>query len=534
LRVGLPVAAALLLAAPPFVPSAKAQLLPDTGTTVQVGALRQQLEGLMGTNTPATPGWTFVPSLSAQESWTNQLQNTNGSGKSSFITALLPAVLINGQTGRTTTTINYAPALEYYSNGNQTQINQNLNAASTITLVPERLFLDLRGFAAVQPTYGGYGPAGTAAVSANDQTQTLGFSAHPYLRQSFNDLGTAELGASVSYSSQNGVVSSMAAGQPPPLGAVGAQNLTSEREYFSLNSGPAFGRTSAGLMLSANQDTGTGVMSSAFQNEAVMNLGYALTRSVTALASFGYDDIHYAGTPPYNYTGPQWSVGAHWIPNPDSSVSVSYGSQQGEPSAQVDANYAVTARTRVFARYSEGLTTGLQQLLNGINGSSLDTAGNPVANGVPVQLNNGFYGVQNNLAQVSTASVTVTTLLDRDAISVTFSRQQSHQIAAANAAAAAASAGNQNSTGWYGTLTWQRSLWPDLNASAFVQWGTNQGLQTGTGQNSNTLVFSLNLSYVVSRTVSAYAQYSWTRQSNPGAGLTLPINLIVIGASKTF
>jgi uncharacterized protein (PEP-CTERM system associated) len=262
-----------------------------------------------------------------------------------------------------------------------------------------------------------------------------------------------------------------------------------------------------------------------------VNLGYALTRSVTALASFGYDDIHYAGTPPYNYTGPQWSVGAHWVPNPDSSITVTYGSQQGVQSAQLDASYAVTARTRVFARYSEGLTTGLEQLLNGMNGSSLDTAGNPMVNGVPVQLNNSFYGVQNNLAQVTDASVTVTTLLERDAISITFSHQQSHQITAAYAAA---NAGNPNSTGWYGMLTWQRSLWPDLNASAFVQWGTNQGLQTGTGQNSDTLVFSLNLSYVVSRTVNAYAQYSWTRQNNPGAALTLPSNLIVIGARKTF
>jgi uncharacterized protein (PEP-CTERM system associated) len=534
LRVGLSAAAVLLLAAPPFVPSAKAQLLPDTGTTVQVGALRQQLEGLMGTSTPATPGWTFVPSLGIQESWTNQLLETNGTGKSSFITALLPSVLINGQTGRTTTTVSYAPALEYYSNAKQTQINQNLNAASTITLVPERLFLDLHGFAAVQPTYGGYGPTGTTAVSAHDQTQTLGFSAHPYLRQSFNDLGSAELGATVSHASQNGVASTMASGQPAPLGTVGAQNLTSEQEYFSLTSGPAFGRTSAGLMLSASQDTGSGVMSNASQDEAVVNLGYAVTRSVTALVSFGYDDVHYAGTPPYNYTGPQWNVGAHWIPNPDSSVTVSYGRQQGVQSAQLDADYAVTARTRVFARYSEGITSGLQQLLSGMNGSSLDTAGNPTANGVPVQLNNSFYGVQNNLAQVTDASVTVTTLFDRDAISVTFSRQQSHQIAAASAAAAAASAGNPNSTGWYGTLSWQRSLWPDLNASAFVQWGTNQGLQTGAGQNSDTLVFSLNLSYVVSRTVSAYAQYSWTRQSNAGAGQTLPSDLIVIGARKTF
>ncbi|MDR3663297.1 MAG: TIGR03016 family PEP-CTERM system-associated outer membrane protein [Mycobacterium sp.] len=534
---GLSVAAALLLVAPPFVPSARAQLLPDTGTTVQVGALRQQLEGLLrtGANAPATPGWTMTPALGAEERWTDHLLTADGTGKSSFITAFLPSVLISGETERITTTINYAPTLEYYSNGRQGLISQDLNAASKITVLPEHLFLDLRGFAAVQPTYGGYGPASTAAVSSHDETQTLGFTAHPYLRQSFGDLGLAELGAMLSRVSQHGLSNnSLPSGQLQPIATVPGQALTSEQEYFSLTSGPAFGRTIAGLQLSANQDAGSGVFNNAHQDSAVVNLGYLVTRSVTALASFGYDDVHYAGTPPFNFSGLRWSVGTHWIPNPDSSVTVNYGRQEGVESAQVDACYALTARTRVYVRYSEGITSGLQQVLNGINGSTLDTAGNPVAsNGTPVQINNGFYGVQNNLVRLTDTSVTMTTVRDRDAISVTFSYQQSHQVSAASAA----NAGNQNSTGWYGTLTWQRSLWPDLNASAYVQWGTSQYTPANGGQNSDTLVFSLSLNYVVSRTVSAYARYSWTRQTYTGLGGAfpeLPTNLIVIGARKTF
>ena len=536
LCAGLAAAASLLLAAPPFVPSAKAQLLPDTGTTVQVGALRQQLEGLLntGANAPATPGWTITPALGAEERWTDHLLEADGTGKSTFVTALLPSVLINGQTERTATTISYAPALEYYSNGSRGRINQDLNAASKITVWPEHLFLDLRGFAAVQPTYGGYGPGGTAAVASQDETQTLSFSAHPYLRQSFGDLGNAELGATLSHVSQNGLASSLSSGQPAPIVAVPGQNLTEEQEYFSLSSGPAFGRTTAGLQLSASQDTGSGVLSNARQDSAVVNLGYLVTRSLTALTSFGYDDIHYAGTPPFNYSGPRWSVGAHWIPNPDSSITVNYGRQEGVESAQVDASYALTARTRVFARYSEGITSGLEQVLNGMNGSTLDAAGNPVAsNGTPLQINNGFYGVQNNLERVTDTSVTVTTLRDRDAMAVTFSYQQSHQLAASSAT----NASSLNSTGWYGTLSWQRSLWPDLSASAFVLWGTNQYAPANGGKNSDTLVFSLNLNYAVSRTISAYAQYSWTRQTYAGLAGTipaLPTNLIIIGARKTF
>jgi uncharacterized protein (PEP-CTERM system associated) len=524
----------VLLLAPP----ARAQLLPDTGTTVQVGALHQQLEGLLtpGGGLP-NPGWTITPALAAQESWTNQLLEGNGTGtsKSSFISSLLPSVLINGQTLRTNTVVNYAPSLSYYSNGGQTLIAQNLNAASHITVVPERLFLDLNGLAAVQPTYGGYGPAGTSAVSGRSMTQSLSFSAHPYWHQPFGDLATAELGATLSYTAQNGLTanqSNQSSGQP--VAAVPGQNAISNQEYFSLTSGPVLGRTSAGLVVSANQQTGTGVLNNAHQDQAVIDLGYALTHSVSVLASAGYDDVHYAGTPPYNYSGAQWSGGVHWIPNPDSSVTASYGSQDGVSSAQLDASYALSARTHVFARYSEGITTGLEQLLNGMNGSTLDAQGNPVAsNGSPLQLVNSFYGVQSNLSRTTSASLTVTWLAERDAVSASFSRQQSHQLAAASAA----SAGNLNTTGWYGTLTWQRSLWPDLNASAFVEWGTSQDTPASTGSSSTTLVFSLNLSYTVSRTVSAYAQYSWTRQTYSGSAAgfpSLPTNLIVIGARKSF
>ena len=68
----------------------------------------------------------------------------------------------------------------------------------------------------------------------------------------------------------------------------------------------------------------------------------------------------------------------------------------------------------------------------------------------------------------------------------------------------------------YGSLTWQHNLWPNLQSSTFVQWGTNQNTTPGSSQNSDSLVFSLSLAYVVSQTMNAYAQYSWTRQSNIG------------------
>lgn len=411
--------AGLLFALP--ATTASAQLLPETGTTVQVGALRQQLTEMLssGTSTPATPGWTITPGIGLEERWTDHLQQLGYQGKSSFTTALTPSLLVNGQTARIDATFSYAPTLEHYSAGGQDRINQNLNTSSRITLVPERLFLDLRGYASTQPITGGYGPVGSVAVSRQNDTQTFSFSAHPYLRQRFGDFASAELGVQVSRSSQSALASQAASGsQQNPFGLqTGAQNLLSQQEYLSVASGPELGRTSVGLMVSATQSSGNGVLANARRNAATLSFGYAITRNVTALASLGYDDIHYGGTPPYNYSGAAWSGGVRWVPNPDSRITVTYGRREGVNSAMLDASYAPTARIRVFARYSEGLASGLEQLLGAVNGSTLDPMGNPVdRNAVPVQLDSGFYGTWNDLARVTSASMTMTLLLERDSI----------------------------------------------------------------------------------------------------------------------
>ena len=61
--------------------------------------------------------------------------------------------------------------------------------------------------------------------------------------------------------------------------------------------------------------------------------------------------------PPYNQAGLEWSAGGRWDPNPDSNIILSYGRQYRVESAQVNATYAPTARIRVYARYSEGIST---------------------------------------------------------------------------------------------------------------------------------------------------------------------------------
>ena len=119
-------------------------------------------------------------------------------------------------------------------------------------------------------------------------------------------------------------------------------------------------------------------MNGSSRDSASVDNGYAVTRNLTLLAKFGYESLSYSGFPPYRYNGPLWNAGVRWVPNPDSSIELRYGYQDGADSYLLDATYAPTARIRVFARYSEGLATDQENLQNAVNAAVLDPLGNPV------------------------------------------------------------------------------------------------------------------------------------------------------------
>ncbi len=331
-------------------------LLPETGTSLQLGSLRQQIEGALTTGsggTPTPPGWTFIPSIAAEERWTNRAEGTSPATRnSSFLTVLQPGILMNTDSARLKATLNYAPSVYLYGAvPSQNRVGQTLNASGLVTIIPEEIFLDLRGYAALQSTSGGYGPNSTVALNRQNETQSYSFSATPTLRHRFGDVATAEAGTILSSTAQT----SLGNGASSPYNT-GNQNATVSREYVSLTSGAGFGRISTRIEADASQSTGTGVMNGANSNMTAIDTGYALTRNLTALARLGYESIHYNGIPPYQLDSVMWNVGFRWMPNPDSTITLRYGLMQGVYTGYLDASYAPTARTRVFARYSAGLS----------------------------------------------------------------------------------------------------------------------------------------------------------------------------------
>ena len=463
-------------------------LLPETGTSTS--DLRQQLESmnrLLETGgAPAAPGWTVVPSLDLSEEWTDNGGNGSRNGQDSFITVIQPGVLVNADTNRVKGTLSYTPELYLYNNSSgQSWFSNNFNANATITLVPEHFFVNLQGFGATQATSGGTAPSTVTTLSRQNTTQSYSYSATPYFRNRFGDIGTGEVGVSVANTSQQNLGDQTFV---TPLAANTNQNMHSTQEYLTFTSGPALGRSTLIGSASAMQMGGSGVSDGAYRNVVTVNYGYAVTRGLTPFVIGGYEDIRYHTLPIFLVNDAIWRVGAHWVPNPDSSVTLSYGHQDGFNSARFDGSYALTARVRLYGRYSETLLSGLEALADAVSSSVLDPLGNPIdpTTGAPLFLTDNFLGVQNNnvLFHTKVGSVTATVLFDRDAISLSIVYQSQKPVGFAPGSGAILSPSQATSPtqATYGSINWEHEFSPDLRMNAFFQ----------DGRTNNTLVATNN------------------------------------------
>ena len=315
---------------------------------------------------------------------------SGGQTKASFITTVTPSLAVSGDSSRITGALNYSPTLYYYSSvAGQNYVGQNLGANAHITLFPDQMFLDVNGFAGTQALNAGVAPAGTVALNRQQTVQSYSFSATPYVTHRFGGWGTLQVGGTLSETTQGAL-----SGSIPGTGGSNNQNLTTVQEAASFTSGENFGRFLSSVQLLAIQGSGQGAYAGSYRNTATYQAGYAITHTITALASIGYENINYGGTDPIHIQDATWSAGVKLTPNPDSTITLLYGHQDGVTAAQVNASYAPTARTHIYVNYSEGVTTSLEQLQSTLSTAQFDSQGNAfnAVTGAPLQLVNNFFG----------------------------------------------------------------------------------------------------------------------------------------------
>jgi uncharacterized protein (PEP-CTERM system associated) len=480
----------------------------------------------LGLVAPPEPGrtWTVVPSIGLQFLATDNLYETQRNRRSDFITSISPGIYVAADTPRLQLGLNYLPSIQFYANSSdQNRVEHYFSGQANVAVIPGTAYVDVRGAAANQTVTGGFAPEGTTVVGEGNRVQTTSFQISPYLLHRFGGLATAQVGYAFGYSSADGDDAVLPGGTQPYFTS---QHSTSNTIFGVLRSGEDFGRIGLEARATGTTFSGTGVLDGAHRNVGALQVSYAVTRELTVMASGGYEDQRYATAPPTEISGPTWSFGARLTPSDESSILVRYGRQNGFNSAFVDAGVSLGARTRLYASYSDGLTTSTLQSQDLLSTTTLSATGNPVNSntGAPVYYGSGLLGVQDSLFRSRRAAIGITHAWPRDTVTLSLYREEQRPVGVAPGTVAFSQRGVS------GSITWAHELSPVTTAIAYAQYGTNRSPTFGSG---DVATFSASLVHRLTPLLSASVQYALTNRTWDGSGDSIQ-NILLVALRQEF
>jgi uncharacterized protein (PEP-CTERM system associated) len=305
--------------------------------------------------------WKITPSVSLYESFTsNASLNPLGQGNPDFFTTLVPAVDIRGDTSRLKLDLDYSlAAIAYIDNPNLNQLRNNLNFVSTLTLIPELLFID--GAASVQqvPTNGQL-PVSSSPLAASTNLETVGvYNISPYMRNHIGDFADSEF----RYTFNQVFTGGSSTGFPGQTNQL--SNATSNRLTETLVSGNQFSRLLWTVVADADNTTFSGSNPDTFSRLLEASGEYRLDREVGLLGSVGYERISdptFAPAPEPD--GPIGSVGIKYTPGPRTSIILNLNHRYNSNFVTGSGTYLLGAQSRIEASYTDQVYTSSQSLFS--------------------------------------------------------------------------------------------------------------------------------------------------------------------------
>ncbi len=484
------------------------------------------------------PGFQFVPRISFGEEFNDNVLQSETNRRWDVINLIAPGIAISNDTPRLKLSLNYNPIFRIYDRtSSQNSVGQELLGVANAIIIPDEFYVNARAFATEAPTGGGFtginfgvpvvstpsfgvGPLG---LSKSNLTQIVSAALTPYLLHRFGTFGTGKLGLNLTETYSSNSSSNLIGGPTGP-----SQHIFTGEGIAQFISGDDWGRVVNIATLDASKSTGTGVVANATRAVADNRIGYVLRPWLLPFGEFGYENIQFPSTVQHvSVEDGIWGLGAVLIPNPDSRLTVEYGHFNGVTSFQASARYAPTARTVLTASYTAGLTSDLQQIQSQLEAVGVNPLGNAInlETGAPVSLINSLAGVNNTVFKSHQLTVTGTTLLDRDTISLSLQRQNREAVGTTTVAQPLT-----NDTTTTGTATWVHEISLRTSLTSSFSYGVRDVQQ----QNENFLGASARVRYIFTDKLTGYAIYSFYDRRSNVPGQTMYQNIVLLALTRTF
>lgn len=320
--------------------------------------------------------WRFSQSASASQTFTDNVGlDPDDEKESALITEIGPGIALEANLARVRGALNAQIRLERQSlNGANTSVEGDLAGTGTAEVLEDLLFTDVAASISQENLDSGQGTSASEANDTNERTvQTYRVS--PYVVRRLGRLAQVQ----ARYAADISRIDQGSGGDTDRFGATDNQASDSIQHRVSLNatSGPRFGRFGWNLSASASElrfeDSGQRDSLSVdddnnndlSRRDVRLRNSYAVRRDLALIGDIGYQKVD-SDSPTDSFESPVWSVGFEWTPSPASRLFATFGKEDDDRSATVEAHHDVTARTRLSLRLDERVATGQERLFTGL------------------------------------------------------------------------------------------------------------------------------------------------------------------------
>ncbi|ATG91242.1 MULTISPECIES: TIGR03016 family PEP-CTERM system-associated outer membrane protein [Methylomonas] len=296
--------------------------------------------------------WRLTPSLSATETFTDNINLSNIEKKSGFVTEVAPGLSINGSSPWSNFNLNYRlQGLHNAGGRDDLDFNHQLNMTSLYQAVRNTLFIQTSSSISQQNI------SNTLVTTDNisgvgGRTENTNFSISPYWTPRFGQFGSGLFKVGYSRSTFDTSSSSQAASLVP-------DNFVTDSDTFTrqarLASGSFFSSMNWALNYSSNEQTrGTGqdVRFEQYQGD----MRYFLNRKFSVFGLAGFENNDYQTTQNNIRNGFFYTLGGRWNPSRWYSLEVGLGNNKH---ATVQFNPSSNFSSTITYRNKDvGLNTG--------------------------------------------------------------------------------------------------------------------------------------------------------------------------------